>query len=191
MINGETLYWLLSTIPQVLAALITVLSAFVFFSINKIEETLFRRANTIYKKWEVHCFDYYNEKIGCSRNDMKQAIEERSLNRIVDILRILFEKQNNESEKRKKLQPYQIEITKTIYNSFLKQSKNISKIKNKTINTAIVGFSTIMLSIIGLSMIEFYTKCFLLNTIIFLIILVFTAISIFKSFKIIRSSLIK
>jgi hypothetical protein len=191
MISSETLYWLLSTIPQVLAALITVLSAFVFFSINKIEETLFRRANTIYKKWEVHCFDYYNEKIGCSRNDMKQAIEERSLNRIVDILRILFEKQNNESEKRKKLQPYQIEITKTIYNSFLKQSKNISKIKNKTINTAIVGFSTIMLSIIGLSMIEFYTKCFLLNTIIFLIILVFTAISIFKSFKIIRSSLIK
>ncbi len=171
MIEGESLYWLYSTIPQVLAALVGILAAFTHFRIIRLHELLLQEAyipNVSWGKYRLSSLAKdFNEalkddKKEFSEKSLDNAIEFKNFSRIEEIFNALkekYEEKKNNFKKRKEksnskndkryLEEEKNKLDKQ--KEILNHHKRYFKTKNKLINIRWITFITTFLAIITIA----------------------------------------
>jgi len=191
MIQSDALFWIFSTIPQVLAGLVAILAAFIIFQIQRIEDHIIRRINFIIEEWENSGYDVI-EKEGFKKEDLKQAANTKNFDRILYILSIHSEKQTiNEDDNKiiKGQKEFDSQIRNKYYDYFKTRiNETIPNLKSKSKNTAGIILITILYSILVLVFTGFI-YCNFVSYIITGIGIVLLIISLWKSFDLIKESL--
>ncbi|MBS3771474.1 MAG: hypothetical protein KGY69_14590 [Bacteroidales bacterium] len=198
-IDTETLYYTFSTIPQVLAALIAILAAFVHFKIGRLQEDIIGNAKTLFENWDLYSpwFDTEDKKEK-AKERLKDAINRKSIRDIefVTFKIMMAEGSTLTGEMGKKLVKY-IKPNADIPTSDFSKRRSIHKkshtelsnkievLKKRTITVTKLAIFTIFISILWLTFFDIifitvYTKIFaLLGT------FVLTGFTLFFSYKII------
>jgi len=194
-IDSDTLYYTFSTIPQVLAALIAVLAAFVHFKIVRLQEYIIGNAKSLYENWDK--YDYWfkdNERGDRTKEQLADAINRKS---IYDIEYVIFKIMFAESATyigdigKKMARSFNPDANITLTDLSNKRSifkkthrkikKKIEDLKKRIIKVTKLAVYTIFISLLWLTFFDIifvtiYTKIFaLLGTFVLtVIILIFS-----------------
>lgn len=187
MIHAETLYWLLSTIPQVLAALVGILAAFAHFRISGLQNYIIGAGQSILDKWQIFSSEngyQLSETEKIARDWLLAAVNKRN---IYQIQKSIDRLNKNEPEAANDhhignniflfvngLNVYQHDIIFLIYT-----------LKQITIYTTIFAFSSIVLSLTCLALIDIINDLPYIKWISLILISILVIITLYYAFNLI------
>ncbi|HZW63901.1 MAG TPA: hypothetical protein VFF15_09690 [Flavobacteriaceae bacterium] len=168
--NDDTLYYTLSTIPQVLAAFMAIAIAFLFFRIAQIKDFLIGDGITSYDRIKLN--EPGHSELGDKYNDrLRDAISRKNIDEIDEILRMLKDK---EIEQGYNLinRPNGLQYN---YDSRFVPTKNfMSRVLKWTICLLILSTISILASLISLGAFDQIKKCGTLELFLWSNVILFT-----------------
>jgi len=175
--QANTLYYTLSVMPQVIAAIAAVLAAFTFFRISNLRDYLVGDGKSILKRWGIeHGYGFSEKrKDEVQRGRLRDAVDRQN---IPEIRNVLFLLQQNEKDEgySKEDRPHGVQY---LYEDRFCVTENyIGKLKTWTLRVLTVSFISIVASVVSLALTDVImspTCIFLRYSVLWLNIIVFLA----------------
>jgi len=180
MLHAETLYWVFSTIPQVLAALVGILAAFAHFRIVRLHELLLQEAYVPSENWESYGFNKLikeKEKFNPNPQMLKNAIKFKNFTRIEEVFEALLKRYEKHESKDIAPSKENEGIIRDIHRRYKRTSRKIEHLRWITFSTAGAAIFAIFISLISLSYVE-PDKIYCITNVLPLLSFVFTMISL-------------
>jgi hypothetical protein len=166
---SNTLYYLLSTIAQVMAAVSALLAIFSQFKINELKDSLIGDGKSIYNRMIQNepGYEVPNGKIRYVGR-LRDSIDRRSITGIEEIIDLYLDLKIKNGETLESNPRGFIKLKEL----FVKKKEQVYSIKTLTKNAIIISFTTIFLTIINLVFVE----AIICNWLIYLTVIISTTL---------------
>lgn len=170
-ISDNTLYYFFSTIAQVLAATIALISIVLQFRINSIKKFLLGDGQALYKRWE-------DGEPGYKKNDKKlkqlrDAIYREDYNGIQKTIEFLAEEDDSQNSNG----------FNGLRNKFSIKRQEIIDLKTSIIDVVKLSVITIVISLIMLSIIDIIKQILFLDLVSIIVVLILSIVTLYKTYK--------